>query len=229
LIIDVSPTRLIAFTVMPAEGSEPANFGLCCYPATVQDHEGRKLRTHLSGWSWRSFCKTQYASNPELGGVENFLKCHLLLIRLLDHANELGLLGEVSDESNYWENRDAEALAKTVGEWNTMIAGFVGRMKDQLGGRLDGGPVGREVQSEITKFPDFEHLEAKGRAGEDEAKGNNPTFRKIDARGARESDLIQAVPRAVDDEATGRCKSSRQFIMGPLRPMNYKVALQEQP
>jgi hypothetical protein len=44
-----------------------------------------------------------------------------------------------------------------------MIAGFVGGMKDLIGAEA------REVQSEITNFPDYEHLEAKGRAGEDQA------------------------------------------------------------
>ena len=169
--LEVSPIRLIAFTAIPGEGCEPANFGLCCYPATVQDAQGHKRRTKITGWSWQAFCKTQYASNPELGGVENFLRCHVSLIRLLDHARELGILNEVSDESGYWQNRDAKALAQTVGQWNTMIAGFVGRMKDQLGDGSSEGGVGGAVggiQSEITKFPNFEHLEAEGRAGEDE-------------------------------------------------------------
>jgi hypothetical protein len=58
-------------------------------------------------WSWRSFCKTQYASNPQLGGVQGFLRCHLSVIRLLDAAQELGILGEVNDEGGYWERRDA--------------------------------------------------------------------------------------------------------------------------
>jgi hypothetical protein len=50
-------------------------------------------------------------------------------------------------------------LVEEVGRWNQGIAGLVGQMKDLVSG-------GRNVQSEITRFPDFEHLEAKGRAGE---------------------------------------------------------------
>jgi hypothetical protein len=50
------------------------------------------------GWSWGLFCKTQYASNPDLGGVESFVCCPLSVIRLLDYARELGILGEVSNE-----------------------------------------------------------------------------------------------------------------------------------
>lgn len=158
----VAPSRLIAFSTSPGDGSEPANFGLCQYPSTVAGHPNhgvKEVKTGLpSGWFWRSFCKTQYASNPTTGDVENFLRCHLSVIRLLDYARELGIIHEVVDEGGYWENRDIQALVKEVGEWNAMIAGFVGEMKDWVGGP--------DVQSEITKFPNFEHLEAEGRADE---------------------------------------------------------------
>ena len=42
----------------------------------------------------------QYASNPDCGGVENFLRCHLAVVKLLDHAATLGILKEVSDEGD---------------------------------------------------------------------------------------------------------------------------------
>ena len=155
------PTRMIAFSTLPAPGSELANFGLAKYPATISTHEGKSIATGLgSGWSWASFCKTQYASNPAHGGVENFLRAHLSLVALLDHAEELGILDSVSDESGYWEKRDEQALVQEIGEWNAMIAGFVGGMKDEFGAK--------GIQAEITKFPNFEHLEAKGR--EDDVK-----------------------------------------------------------
>lgn len=152
----VSPRRLIAFSTWPGEGAEEANFGLAVYPKTIQV-DGQRLRTCLRDWSWASFCKTQYASNPECGGAENFLRCHLAIVKLLDHASELGLLKDVSDEGGYWEHRDVEALAKEVGEWNGMLAAFAGRLKDSIG-------EGAAVDSEIAKFPNFEHLEAKGAA-----------------------------------------------------------------
>jgi len=77
----------------------------------------------LTGWHWSSFCKTQYASNPDFGGVQNFLKCHRSVITILDHAKALGILGEVNDRGGYWTHRDMEALAQEVEEWNQMIAG----------------------------------------------------------------------------------------------------------
>jgi hypothetical protein len=152
----VPPTHLIAFETVPGDGSESANFGLCRFPAYIELN-GRRRRTGLSGWRWTSFCKTQYASNPKCGGVENFLRCHLSIVTLLDHAESLGLACEVSDEGGYWDKRDVEALGKEVGDHNVMIAGFAGELLDSFGDN---------VVAEITKHSDFEHLEAKARIGD---------------------------------------------------------------
>ena len=156
----VTPKHLIAFETLPGDGCEQANFGLCRYPAVIEVEDRarrgirRNIRTGFSGWYWGSFCKTQYASNPKCGGVENFLRCHLAIIRVLDHARSLGIEVEVDDEGDFWKNRDIKSLASQVGQWNEMIAAFAGQLKDQLGTNVD---------SQITKFPDFEHLEAAGR------------------------------------------------------------------
>lgn len=146
LLMQGKPKRVIAFSTWPGEGCEQANFGLAFYP--------RSNHANLGPWSWGSFCKTQYASNPECGGVENFLRCHLAVVGLLDHAKNLSILKDVRDESEFWEKRDLKALVGEVGKWNTMIAGWAGRLKDAFG---DG------VIAEIARFPNFEHLEAKGR------------------------------------------------------------------
>lgn len=153
----VSPKHLLAFTANPGEGCEAVNIGLCLYPSTLEVEESsgtKRIRTGLSGWSWQSFCKTQYASNPDCGGVENFLRCHLSAIRLLDHAQELGILDEVSDEGGYWDKRDVRSLTEEVGSWNSMIAAWVGEFKDL---------VSNDCEAEIAKYPNFEHLEADGR------------------------------------------------------------------
>jgi hypothetical protein len=157
----VSPERLVAFSALPGNGCEEACFGLALYPATMSTidtiHSHRPMRTGINGWSWSSFCKTQYSSNPRDGGIEHFLRCHLSVIMLLGFAKELGILESVKDEGGYWEKRDVEALVTEVGGWNSMIAGWAGRLKDALGSG---------VTSEIGKFPDFEQLEAKGREQE---------------------------------------------------------------
>ena len=136
----LQPKQLFAFRVHPAPGCESAEFGLARYP-------------RRAGWSWRAFCKTQYASAPQHGGLSNFLRCHISLIKLLDHALELGLAVKVSDEGSYWNQRDTRALAGEIGQWNELVAGLGGAMKDALGAG---------VTSPIFEFPDFEHLEARG-------------------------------------------------------------------
>ena len=156
---NVAPSQVIAFSTWPGKGCEEANFGLCRYPATIevdsrQSGQRRQVRTRLRGWSWGSFCKTQYASNPECGGVANFLRCHLLVIAMLDHARSLDILDSVSDEGEFWEKRDVEALAREVGQWNQWIAGWAGQLKEAQG---------RMVFSELAQFPDFGSLVAKER------------------------------------------------------------------
>jgi len=76
-----------------------------------------------------------------------------MVVKMLDHAKSLGILSSVSDEGEYWERRSLEALAVQVGEWNGMIAKFAGQLKDQLG-------EDQEMVAPITKYPNFEHLEA---------------------------------------------------------------------
>ena len=155
--LHVLPLHVIAFTAVSGEGSEPTNLGLALYPKTVQiERHGRKqmVRTNLHGWSWGSFTKTQYASNPECGGVANFVRCHLAIVHLLDAIQKRQLAKvEVSDEGDYWDHRDARKLAETIGEWNEMIAAVAGQFKD----------AGKwAIEAPITQFPNFEHLEAKG-------------------------------------------------------------------
>lgn len=155
-LFQVKPKHIIAFRTLPREGSEEANFGLAAYPPTIEA-DGKDVPTDLGDWSWSSFCKTQYASNPRAGGLENFLRAHLVVVALLDAAAELGLLDEVGDEGGYWEKRDIQSLAEEVGMWNTMIAGVVGRVKDMFG---------KDAAAPIANFPNFEHLEAKAQPPE---------------------------------------------------------------
>jgi len=150
----VSPERAYAFEVHPGRGAETASFGLLRYPRTIKLPSGRRVATRKSGWLWRDFCKTQYASNPRYGGLENFRRCHLALIALLDEAADVGLRTEVTDESGFATRRDLENLDQEIAQWNELIAGFVGRLKDALGGECD---------APIARFPNFEHLEARGR------------------------------------------------------------------
>ncbi len=149
----VTPRHVIVFGTSPGDGCEDANFGLCRYPATIEC-DGKTIPTGRNGWHWTSFCKTQYASNPEEGGIENFLRCHLTIIRLLDRAKELHMVAEVKDEGEFWQHRDVAKLVETIGQWNRHLAGFVGQFKDA---------IGNDFVAPITDYPNFEHLEADDR------------------------------------------------------------------
>ncbi|MEA5598624.1 hypothetical protein [Rivularia sp. UHCC 0363] len=141
------PTYIIGFDSLPGDGSETPIFGLATH-SEVQD---------INDWSWTGFCKTQYASNPEYGGLENFLKCHLLIVKMLDAACELGITCDVSDESGYWDNRSIEELAETIRQYNGLMAAFTGEMKDHL----DAAGI-TSTKAPIFDYPNFEYLEADG-------------------------------------------------------------------
>ena len=86
----VQPNAVVAFTTWPGEGCEAANFGLAIYPKvlTLRDpikRQTTKLETGLTSWCWSSFCKTEYATR---NGIDHFLRCHLSVIRMLDHAKQ---------------------------------------------------------------------------------------------------------------------------------------------
>jgi hypothetical protein len=157
--IDVDPERVIAFEIEPGDGCEPANFGLCQFPGEVDHPQCGKLKTKLEGWSWRSYCKTHYASDPRCGGLPNFLRCHLGVVALLDEATRLGFLSEVSDEGEFWETRSLARLTEQIGEQNAMLAGFLGALKDAMGQAPSGAST---VEAPIAEYPNFEHLEAEG-------------------------------------------------------------------
>ena len=108
---------------------------------------------------WGSFCKTQYSNDPRLGGIRNFLRAHLSVCSILEKAQALGFRVHVHDEGHFWDKRDVKALAEEVGEWDAMIAGFFGMIKDAT-------PDGLVADSSIAGRPDFERLEAKAQAGE---------------------------------------------------------------
>jgi hypothetical protein len=160
------PALHAVFFYTYVEGSETATIGMASHPPVVLHREdviernedgseqGRiigqgdpiEFPTRRRGYySWHSFCKTQYAANPKLGGEANFLKAHLSLIELL---NQIG--------SRYAKHRDVDRLLRTLREWDALIANFAGSLGDALGN------VPGALVAPIKDRPDFEHLEAKG-------------------------------------------------------------------
>jgi hypothetical protein len=148
-------------------------------PGDEKFQQKRKIKTGLAtGWRYSSFCKTQYASSADCGGIPNFVKCHLSVIHLLDRIGQLPTMKvEINDEGKYgrsyytddpwaeervytWHDGkyDVKALVEEAGSWNEMIAATFGAINDTL--KASGSPFG--VESPISSFPDFEHLEFKG-------------------------------------------------------------------
>ena len=64
---------------------------------------------------WQSFCKTQQASNPNFGGVRNFLRVHRGVCAALKICEEHGFVVEVNDGAGFWGNWNTEALIWRIG------------------------------------------------------------------------------------------------------------------
>jgi hypothetical protein len=175
-LVEVPALHAVFFHVR-VEGAESASIGLASHPPVVvhrkdvivrnrngSERERRigqgdpiEFPTRRRGYySWHSSCKTQYAGNPKLGGEANFLKAHLSLIELLDQIQALGVKFRIRDDSHYAKHRDVNRLLRSLRNWDAIVASFVGKFSDALGGELG------TIIAPIKERPDFEHLEAKG-------------------------------------------------------------------
>jgi hypothetical protein len=159
------------------QGAESASIGLASHPPVVLHREdiiqrnqdglerGRILGkgdpiefpTRRRGYySWHSFCKTQYAGNPKLGGEANFLRAHLSLIELLDQIHAAGVKVRIRDDSRYAKHRDVDRLLRSLRRWDAIVANIAGQISDAF------GEESGSLVAPIKQRPDFEHLEAKG-------------------------------------------------------------------
>ena len=148
----------MAFLVVPGAECECAVFGFLA-PGARRDPDD-----HPRDWFWGAFCKTQYAS---MVSDEHFLKCHLGLVRVLDHAAKLGITVSVGDEGGYWDTRSTEKLLDSVYHMNRLMARFAGALSDRLG-------EGHKLEAPIFDHPDFEHLEMEEIGGRHQADGATP-------------------------------------------------------
>lgn len=97
--LDVSQFKGWVFTVWTGKGCEPTNIGL-------------KSRDNAH-WFGCAFTKTQYA--------EQFVRCHLLVVSILDVCKKFGILKNVSDEGEYYETRDLSMLGDNINESTKFI------------------------------------------------------------------------------------------------------------
>lgn len=156
----VTPDHLFGFLVCPGDGCEVAGFGLALYPTTIEV-EGETIPTKFGSWVWASSSETEYASDPEFGGMKHFLRCHLSLVKLLDHAAKLGITVDAEDETYFWTKRDVKELVAEMARWDSTQAT---RWREELSPK---------ACDEIAKFFSFE---ADNRTGGAELAVNaNPT------------------------------------------------------
>lgn len=174
--VDVPALHALFFYVR-VQGAESASIGLASHPPVVLHREdviqrkkdgsecGRLLGhgdpieypTRRRGYySWHSFCKTQYAGNPKLGGEPNFLKAHLSLIEMLDQIRATGVKVRIRDDSRYAKHRNVDRLLHSLRDWDAIVANIVGNIGDAVGNESG------KLIAPIKERPDFEHLEAKG-------------------------------------------------------------------
>jgi hypothetical protein len=137
--------QLVGFSVFPGEGCHHCSFGLAIHAEPSQH------------WQWHDFCKTQYASSPENGGIAHFIRCHQRVLALLDLCEELGILGSVCDPSSYRDHLNPEQLVSCVSEANLFTAAAIGSLKDALETHR------YSTEAPILERADFEYLEAQGR------------------------------------------------------------------
>src|SRR5437016_3747547 len=148
------PALHALFFCVHVQGAESAPVGLASHPPVIvhrediieRNKDGSERRRLLGQgdpvefptrrrgyYSWHSFCKTQYAANPKLGGEANFLKAHLSLIELLDQIRTAGVNVRVRDDSRYAKHRNVDRLLRCLRDWDAIVANIVGNLGDALG------------------------------------------------------------------------------------------------
>ena len=122
------PSIILDLNLWPGEGCESCNLTF---------FKTKNQRIFRCG----AFCKTQYAVN--------FVRCHLLVIKLMDLLKEEGFSVEVSDEGEYWETRDLSVLGKNINDYTDMISSIFGQLKSITKDN------GMEVKSPITESKNY--------------------------------------------------------------------------
>jgi len=137
--LDVYPETGYGFIIDIGEGCAPMNIAL----------------TRLKGeriFKGKAFCKDRYA--------EDFIKCHLLIISILDICKEEGILKNVDDEGGYWNTRDLSILAENINASTMVLAQFSKILKQMAS-------PGVEIVSAIDKsknYVNIKDLEKEGGA-----------------------------------------------------------------
>jgi hypothetical protein len=80
-------------------------------------------------------------------------------VAVLEKLRDLGFQVIVNDEGGFRESRNLDKLAASVLEYDSMVAGFTGAVRDAV------EQQGMTVQSPMAGRPGFDRLEMEGQAG----------------------------------------------------------------
>lgn len=120
----LQPCEIVGLSIWPGEGCESSNIWF--YKRPRQKY-----------WRVREFCKTQYATE--------FVRCHLLVVKLIDLADELSLgICGVHDEGEYYKSRDLKKLAESINDYTALISSIFGTIKETMG---SGGQVEASIET----------------------------------------------------------------------------------
>lgn len=145
---DRKPTAVIGFRVIVDEPSGVGfNVGLTRWPG------GRR-------WFWQESTDNLLAiATPKSGGMDALVRAFQKILAYLDSVRELGVKPRDSD-TGYLRHRDEARLRARLLANLEHVAALAGRLGEAF--PEDG------VESYVKERPDYEHLEARGRAHDEE-------------------------------------------------------------
>ncbi len=108
--------------LIDCSGKPTTLIGLYLYPGIGCEDSSLNFYKRGNRYVCQSFCKTQYA--------EHFVRCHLLVIQLLDMLKAEGFELNVSDAGEYWQTRDIKVLAKNINESTAMLKSVLGGLQN---------------------------------------------------------------------------------------------------
>jgi hypothetical protein len=149
---------VVGFNMHPGRGCEALALGLM-RPGLTVPPEDVQLDGPWDVWYWHFFCKTQYAS---VVSNDHLIRCHLMVVQMLEEAARLGATVEVRDDTGYWTHRSTEQLIREVDRMNEIVARIAGAFHDAMPADSENT---HRVEGAIFEHPDFERLETKGGAG----------------------------------------------------------------
>ena len=128
----IQPIEIVSWGLWAGKGCEGTDFNFF------------KKKTH---WKCHSFTKTQYA--------EQFVKCHLLVIKVLDLFKEQGFEVKVKDEGKYWKTRDLAILGKEINDYTDLLKTVLGNITKQA------EQAGMVVEAPITECQNYMNVDEK--------------------------------------------------------------------